>query len=245
MSPILILTKNLLVEQTLQEQLQYLSYEIFCSVELLNRLKVSDHYDEGKNNDLKLLFKNFQAIILSETISDNDIQVLIPLIQADNRVLFRKLNSKPSKKEEEQITKMGIDGWIIADHSIDYLREQMAEKLSVNQREEQNIVFLYPNQRESENFVWLKNSLSNKERSVFDCLILAEGAVVTREELCTCLWNDVPNNSHLSQISVLIKRIKLKLEQAGYDPEILKTVWGSGYLLSTKSITHEYLEKVR
>lgn len=39
MLPILILTKNLVVERHLQENLQYLNYEVFCSVKIFNRLK--------------------------------------------------------------------------------------------------------------------------------------------------------------------------------------------------------------
>ncbi|GCF94663.1 hypothetical protein NRIC_25540 [Enterococcus florum] len=56
--------------------------------------------------------------------------------------------------------------------------------------------------------------------------------------------NDEPNNSHLSQTSVLIKRIKMKLENAGFDPEMLQTIWGSGYRLSKGVFEKDFLVKV-
>ena len=45
MKPMLILTKNLVLEQELQQQLQHLSYEVFCSVELLEGKQTSEEYD--------------------------------------------------------------------------------------------------------------------------------------------------------------------------------------------------------
>lgn len=245
MSAILVLTKNLLVEQTLQEQLQYLSYEVFCSVELFNLLKANDQYKERQNDYLRQLLANYQAVVLSETISDSEIQTLMPLVTANNRVLMRKLNSRPSKREEEQIKKSGVDGWIITDNSIDSLREQLVEKLAGYHKEEAKIVFLYPNQMESGDIVKLQGSLSNREKAVLDCLLKANGEIVSRDELCAYLWNEAPNNSHLSQASVLIKRIKMKLELAGYDPEMLKTIWGRGYLLVQSTLTNEYFMEAR
>ena len=102
MRPILILTKNLLIEQQLQSQLQHLNYEVLCSVELLNQLKMSvqtmkDNEDGQRNFKRKLLI-NYQAIILSETISDNEIQELVSNIQLTKQVLLRKLVEEPGKK---------------------------------------------------------------------------------------------------------------------------------------------------
>lgn len=243
--PILILTKNLLVEQNLQKQLQYLSYEVFCSVELFERLMAREHYQETQSDIFKQLLINYQAIILSETLSDNEIQYLMPILTSKKSILLRKLCDKPSLKEEEKIKNIGINDWIITDHSIDYLREQLSEKLADYQKEEMNIVFLYPNQKETGDVSKLKASLSNREKSALSCLLEAKGEVVSREELCSCLWNEEPNNSHLSQASVLIKRIKMKLELAGYDPEMLKTVWGSGYLLAKSKLLNDFLFQTR
>lgn len=81
MYPILILTKNLVLEQELQQRLQYLNYEVFCSVKLYARLSVSDYHEGTQREELDQLLKNYQAVILSETISDNEIQEILPILK--------------------------------------------------------------------------------------------------------------------------------------------------------------------
>lgn len=245
MRPILILTKNLVIEQTLQQQLQYLNYEVFCSVELFDRLRTGASQDETPNGVLEQFLASYQAIILSETLSDGEVQTLLPILRSKDRILLRKLGGEPSAKEEEQMKDVGITDWLIADHSIDYVREQLSEKLAAYQTESMNIVFFYPNQQDLGDVEKLKASLSTREKSALSCLLEARGEVVSREALCARIWNDRPNNSRLSQTSVLIKRIKMKLELAGYDPEKLKTVWGSGYLLAKSNLINEFLVQTR
>ncbi|MGG5372130.1 winged helix-turn-helix domain-containing protein [Enterococcus sp. AZ196] len=245
MRPILILTKNLVIEQELQQRLQHLNYEVFCSVELFDRLRISEYDQKEQKEWLDQFLANYQVVIISETISDNEIQVILPNLRSEERILLRKLGAPPSAKEEEQIRALGLNDWITADQSIDVLREQLSEKLVTLPREEPNIVVLYSGQAKSGNIDNLKNNLSNRELTVLDCLIQAQGEVVSREALCTHLWNEAPNNSHLSQASVLIKRIKMKLEIAGYDPELLKTIWGRGYLLAKSNLSNSFSVQTR
>lgn len=246
MKPILILTKNLVVEQELQQQLQYLNYEVFCSVELLECLKASRHQKDTRTDSLQRCLLNYQAIILSETIADSEIRELLPILKSDKRALLRKLYNKPNANEEEQMKTLGVIDWLFIDQSIDYLREQLSEKLAPYQKDETSIVFMYKNEspQESGNLQQLKRSLTKREQTTLDCLIRSKGGIVSREYLCSRLWNDQPNNSHLSQTSVLIKRIKTKLELAGFDPEMIKTVWGSGYMLKKGVFEKDFLVTV-
>ena len=246
MKPILILTKNLVLEQELQKQLQYLNYEVFCSVELLEGLKASRRQTDTQNDTLQRYLLNYQAIILSETIADSEIRELLPILKSEKWGLLRKLGNKPNTNEEEQLKSLGVIDWLFTDQSIDYLREQLSEKLTPYQKDETNIVFLYKNDaiQETGNLVQLKRSLTKREQTTLDCLIRSKGGVVSREDLCSHLWNERPNNSHLSQTSVLIKRIKMKLEIAGFDPEMIKTIWGSGYTLKKGVFEKDFLVKI-
>ncbi|MGG5372424.1 winged helix-turn-helix domain-containing protein [Enterococcus sp. AZ196] len=236
MRPILILTKNLLIEQELQQQLQHLNYEVLCSVEMLNQIKMSiqemNITDENQRNFQKNLLINYQAIILSETISDNEIQELVPNIQLNKQILLRKLVEEPSKKEKERLNDLGIIDWLLIDHSINSLREQLSEKLAIYQNEESNIIFLYQEAGLPSDVVQLKRSLSKREKATLECLFKAKGKVVSREDLCTYVWNETPSNSRLSQTSMLIKKIKKKMGKFGFNEEAIQTVWGEGYLLS-------------
>ena len=128
MKPMLILTKNLVLEQELQQQLQHLSYEVFCSVELLECLKASRHQKNTTTDTLQRYLLNYQAIILSETIADSEIRELLPILKSEKWGLLRKLGSKPNAKEEEQLHSLGVIDWLVVDQSIDYLREQLSEK---------------------------------------------------------------------------------------------------------------------
>lgn len=246
MKPMLILTKNLVLEQELQQQLQHLNYEVFCSVELLECLKASRHQKNTTTDTLQRYLLNYQAIILSETIADSEIRELLPILKSEKWGLLRKLGTKPNAKEEEQLHSLGVIDWLVVDHSIDYLREQLSEKLAPYQKDEANIIFLYKNDpmQDAGNLVQLKRSLTKREQTTLDCLIQSKGSVVSREELCSHLWNERPNNSHLSQTSVLIKRIKMKLEIAGFDPEMIKTIWGSGYVLKKGVFEKDFLVKI-
>ena len=236
MRPILILTKNLLIEQQLQSQLQHLNYEVLCSVELLNQLKMSvqtmkDNEDGQRNFKRKFLI-NYQAIILSETISDNEIQELVSNIQLTKQVLLRKLVEEPGKKEKERLKDLGIFDWILVDNSINSLREQLSEKLSPYQGDESNIIYLYQDEGLTNDVTQLKRSLSRREKATLECLFNSQGKVVSREDLCTYIWNEAPSNSRLSQTSMLIKKIKEKMGKYGFNGETIQTIWGEGYVLS-------------
>ena len=67
MQHVLILTKNALSEESLIRQLHYLNYEVLCSTDLLQYLQ------RGKNS---AVFSYFQAVILSETLSNGTIEAL-------------------------------------------------------------------------------------------------------------------------------------------------------------------------
>lgn len=139
-------------------------------------------------------------------------------------------------KKEAQLKNSCFDGWISTDWSIDVLREQLAEKLPNNPKEERGIVFLYSNKKYPGDIVKLRGRLTKREKMLLECLVEAKGEPVSREEICSKLWHTLTTNSSLSQSSVLVKRLKSKLEMAGYDPEIIQTVWGRGYYLTKNSI---------
>lgn len=91
MRPILLLTKNLLIEQPMQEQLQYLNYEVFCSVELIKQLKSSPHHQK--------MVQSYQAIIFSETLSDEEIRNLLVFTGNGESVLIRKFGHLPTAED--------------------------------------------------------------------------------------------------------------------------------------------------
>lgn len=238
MRPLLILTKNLLIEQPMQEQLQYLNYEVFCSVRLMKQLKAS-------LNPLQLI-QSYQAIIFSETLSDEEIRQLLTHIGGiEDTVLIRKFGHLPAAEEKESLAKLGMNTWIYADQTADFLREHLAENLKGNPKKENpNVVFLYQKEGSSQSLNEFKAGLSKNECKVFECLLASEGGTISREEMCHHLWRNSPNNSRMSQLSVLMKRLKGKLYQAGFHEELIETVWGYGYKLSPKLLQYYAQEMI-
>ncbi|MGG5332578.1 helix-turn-helix domain-containing protein [Enterococcus sp. AZ163] len=227
MRPILVLTKNLLTEQTLQEQLQHLNYEVFCSVAMLEQIKQSPNR--------KQMIESYQAIIFSETLTDQEIRELLIYVNDENNLLVRKLIHQPSEQETEKLHQMGIDLWIFEGESLDLMREQLAIQLvSCQNKESSDVVFLYQKEHSPRSLEDFKECLSKNERLTFDCLIQENGRLVSREALCYHLWEGPPNNSRLTQISVIVKRLKLKLRNVGFHEDLIDTVWGQGYRLSPK-----------
>lgn len=229
MRPILILTKNLLVEHPLQEQLQLLNYEVFCSVKMLRHL-------QNNPNQLKTI-ENYQAIIFSETLSNQEVRELRESVDHENNLLVRKFNQEPTIEEQEDLAELKIESWIFEGQSLDILREHLAVHLERCQNKGlNNVFFLYQKDDSPKSLMDFKSGLTKKERLAFECLMESETGQVSRDGLCHYIWKGDSNNSRLTQISVLIKRLKHKLEEAGFQNGMIETVWGYGYKLSPKLV---------
>lgn len=220
---ILLLTKNILVEQRLQEQLQQLDYEVLCSVQAFHQLRNKGH-----------VRIDHQVVIFSETITNREIAEILPKMVLGKLVILRKFSVAPSLEEQEQLRKLGITEWISDDIPSDQLRERLAEKMELLQQtaeEEQVSITQYSVMAEKLMEQFLK-TLTKKEKKVFLYLQEANGEIVSREELCDYLWGEELNHSRMSQLSVLVKRIKQKLKETGFSEDLLRTIWGSGYCLT-------------
>lgn len=225
MQLILLLTKNLLVEQRLQEKLQQLNYEVLSSVQIFQQLK------EGRTVAI-----DHQIVIFGETITNQEITELLPKFSPDKVVCIRKCNKEPSSRELEQLRASGIREWISTETSLDQLRECLAKQMErVKQSQEEQQLSLYQHSAITENLLeqFLK-SLTKKEKQVFLYLQEAKGRIISREELCEYLWKEELNHSRMSQMSSLIKNIKEKLAEAGFSEDLLRTIWGRGYLFDVR-----------
>lgn len=121
MKPLLILTKNLLVEQTIQARLQELGYEVFCSETFLRKLY--------QRLNIKEVKENFQGVILNGTITDREAESIISTLE-QQIPCFRKLDRDPTEQEEENIRKIGFCGWISDSQSSDRLRESLSTQFT-------------------------------------------------------------------------------------------------------------------
>ena len=227
MISILLLTKNILVEQELQAKLQRLNYEVFCCSNMF--------YLMAQQVKKLPMLTYFDYIILSETISENEVRHLLSTLP-ESKIILRKLESEPENPIE------GIHGWINENASVEELRESLCRwtKRPISQ---EMILSLIGHRMGEESEVHTTGTLtlSKLERRALEKLYQAKGKVISREALCEYLWKDGATKSRLAQLSILVKKLRIAFQKDGVTGETVQTSWGEGYLLT--SIALEYCEQ--
>lgn len=193
----ILLTKNILAEQSLQAKLQHLGHEVFVtSNELINALN---------SPFTTKLISQFDIIILSESLTNLEIKKLAANFSDSYKMILRL----SSGQEEERLKNIN---YFEIGHSIDHLREKMAESTIVH----------------SEKIEIERTVFSVKEQQLYDYVKLNVGEAVSKDILCNLLWKEKLNNSRKSQLSSLVKKINTKLKNFNPNYQI-QTVWRKGY----------------
>lgn len=75
--------------------------------------------------------------------------------------------------------------------------------------------------------------LTRKEYEILEMLVLNRERLVTRETFMNHLyaWDDEPDTRI---INVYLSRIRQQIEQCGGEPDVVETVWGLGYRITSK-----------
>lgn len=227
MRKILILTKNVLSEQHIQKKLQHLNYEVFCSTEIIQ------HMLKLKSSDLFTDF--FQVIVFSETITNEEVELLLPLFLQKDLLIYRKAEEEPSAINIEAWQSNGINDWLPVQITMDGLREKL-QKGRPGRRIQSRPVLLETSKDLFEayhHYDKLTNIVFSKiENQVLEQLCFANGKIVSRDDLCESIWQEETTSSHLSYLSLIVKKIKKKLTAAGISEESIQTIWGEGYRAS-------------
>ncbi|MBO5373389.1 MAG: response regulator transcription factor [Lachnospiraceae bacterium] len=72
-------------------------------------------------------------------------------------------------------------------------------------------------------------ALKAKEFALFKCLFTHRNAIVTKEKLFEQVWGDCFYSD--GTLNVHIRKLREKLEENPNDPKLIKTIWGTGYML--------------
>lgn len=235
MRKVLILTKNILNEQELQENIQRLSHEVYCT---------TCDFDQLDNKVFLMNIVNFfQIVIISETISDNQMAEVLKVLNSEQTKVFRKVEFMPDKKDRAQFDEFTIDEWLEVSDSLEVLREKierstasnltkvgMGGNSSVVNFNAQSQFFL----SEGEQFLKALRKLSSNERKVFYYLISVENQTISRRDICEYVWEEELTNSQLSSLSNIVKKIRSKFQEVGIQDEIIKNQWKKGYAFTDK-----------
>ncbi|MBQ4529029.1 MAG: response regulator transcription factor [Lachnospiraceae bacterium] len=72
-------------------------------------------------------------------------------------------------------------------------------------------------------------SLKAKEFKLFQCLFENRNTIVTKEKLFDLVWGDAYFSD--GTLNVHIRKLREKLEENPNEPKMIKTIWGTGYML--------------
>lgn len=221
MREVAILSKNILIESDLEQKLQRLGYEVFCSTRMLDQLLLQQGVQ---------YLTTFKTIIISETVSDEEVTTLIGNIGKSLRV-YRVDSEMPSNQELEAWQNRHPISWLAKESSLKELREKLSEdqpyEKDTPQETEES-----PEKKE-EAYLLFMDCLSKNERELFNKLYDAEGQAIARSALCHQLWNEC-TSSNMAQLSQLIRRLREKMKDYELNNKALQTHWKNGYSLSKK-----------
>lgn len=241
MDRVLVLTKNILTERELQNQLQLLNYEVYCSTKLLDEC-----IEQKYNLDF---FKLFQYVILSESISESELTKLTTFFKPLSLSIIRKVGTKVTEIDQHYLEVGLLNAIISTKDSLDELRECLSSLGSITEQkddylEDRTVVqlsrsvtslqpHLFQNSEDKMNdtqlYLEVLQRLSHTEAKIMAILINVGNQIISRENICRELWGEEANKSHLASLSSTISRIKTKFDKTPLKGTAIHTFWGKGY----------------
>ncbi|EOH77510.1 winged helix-turn-helix domain-containing protein [Enterococcus malodoratus] len=224
---ILLLTKCPYAGLQSEKIIRKLGYEVFCSASLLDMLK---------NRELSIDFlQKFQIILLSNTIPNKEVIELLERIKGHNSIVIQMVENHPVEEELSKKVKQGIHYHLSEQATLEMIREALSleGEIHVDGVNRSHSSF------SGETNLLSQLTLTGQERKVLHELMESSGQVLSRKELCQRIWQTEPTSSNQSQLSLLIKKIKKKMDDANLDSSCVRTLWGKGYLLDS-----DHLRKV-
>lgn len=233
-----------MAEQEIQQKLQLLNYEVYCST---TAFEYCNQHQKGID-----FFRFFQYVILSESVCESEVTVLVPLLKEYPINIIRKVEEKVTEVDQNYLKAEHLNAIISTEDSMDELRECLYSlKKKIERRGEsyknENVIQLsgkvslirpnylqdlrIPNETNYQ-ILEILHRLSQTESKILAILVHAGNKVVTREKICREVWNEDVSKSHLASLSSTITRIKNKFEQTNLNAAAIQTLWGKGYRIN-------------
>lgn len=132
---------------------------------------------------------------------------------------------------------LGADDYIVKPFSLMVLRARVQARLrntgsAVNPIRLDSFYFSFSKMEYSKNDIPIE--LSKTEQKLLRILIENKGHTLQRERLIDAIWSDGAEYVDENALSVTVKRLRDKLEDAPSSPRYIKTVYGIGYVWAVK-----------
>ena len=110
----------------MQESLQKFNYEVFVSKTML---------DDILRMSVQGSIRFFQLVILSESLSNKEVEMIVPQLKEKRVFVFREYLNEPIDNEKNSIKDLAIDKWIPKDIGMDLLRELISDCAGIARKE--------------------------------------------------------------------------------------------------------------
>lgn len=215
MKKVIILTRNIIIEQEFQDELQRLDYEVFV---------LKEFFDVDKPQYFEEILSLFDIVIFSETLTNQEFNEILPIVVEKDLHYLRRT--------DEPVPNIDENHCLSIDCTLTELREFL---LLSDKREGQNESLSKGLVRQSEmkkqDLVLFYSSLNNIEKKIISALAEGSGKIISRDELCNKVWNNEISKSRLVQMSTAVGNIRKKIAHAHIDNVRIITYWGNGYRL--------------
>lgn len=219
MSRILLLTKNILSEKEFQATLQRMNYEVLVSASIYSEL--SYHmpvYD---------MLKNFQLIIFSDILTDEEIEITLPVLEKEGCILAQRVDGETSEFQIEHNIKP-----IILSASSREINETIEDLVTMKNESSIDEVDFVNDVKLKETIPLLQvMSFTKIEQRILEVLYKAKGKLVTKETLCNEVWGEAVSKSRMVQVYTSLRRIKDKLQVLQPNTLFIGTQRSVGYFL--------------
>lgn len=219
---VLLLTENVYIEGDFQRKLEKLNYEVLTSTSILQNLE-----DE---RFLKSLLNIFQIVIVSESVSNLESAEIIKSIDNQEVAILRKMEELPSDKKQSELIASGFSGWISSEAGLEDMRETLIQYKNILNQQKEEASDEARQKRIDLNLLRVK--LTPLERTLLTILMENGTNIVSRNDLVKILWGDEINQSHLSQLSFKVGKIRTKIQDTFGFYNGVMTVWKYGYRLN-------------
>lgn len=178
--------------------------------------------------------ETISCIILDINLPDGNGYDFLKLVRKKSHVPILMLTANDLEMDEVMGFKLGADDYMTKPFSLMVLRARMEHLLRCG-KEEKNMTYVVDNFSFDFDEMLFKRgkeelNFSKTEQKLLKLLVLNQGITLSREVLIDRLWSDGGDYVDENALSVLIRRLREKLEEQPSKPAYIKTVYGIGYV---------------
>ncbi len=186
-----------------------------------------------RSADYELAQTRFDLIILDINLPDGNGFDLLKKIRETSEIPTIILTANDVETEIVKGFEYGADDYVCKPFSLAVLRARVDSQLRKIKSTSKDIYKLDDLYFDFEKMEFKKKSskiiFSKNEIKLLKIFIDNKGIVLHRENLVDKIWTDSGNYVYENSLSVVVKRIRDKIEDVPAKPRYLKTVYGIGY----------------